>query len=84
MVEVTVSLLYSVLAFTAVLVLFASTIGLFALAARQVIRKIRSLMDAAINAGSPGTEHHLKTLNPLGVAVEKRARQIQGGHNVRF
>jgi len=84
MVVVTVSLLYSVLAFTAVLVLFASTIGLFALAAIQVIRKIRSFMGAAINAGSPGTEPYLKTLNPLGVAVEKRARQIQGGHNVRF
>jgi hypothetical protein len=84
MVETTVYLLYSVLAFTAVLVLFASTIGLIALAARQVIRKIRSLMDAAIDARSSSTAAYVKTLNPLGVAVERRARRISGGHNERF
>ena len=77
-------LLYSVLAFAEVLVLFASTIGLLALAARQVTRKIRSLMGAPINTGSASTEPYVKTLNPLGVTVERHARQIPGGHNERF
>jgi hypothetical protein len=84
MVQVTVYLLYSILAFTSVVVLFASTIGLFALAARQVLRKIRGLMDAAIDAGAPRTKPYIKTLNPLSVAFDRRARQIPGGHNERF
>jgi hypothetical protein len=83
-VEATVYLLYSVLAFTTVLVLFASTFALLALAARHVIRKICSLMDAAIDAKSRSTEPYVKILNPLGIAVERRARQIPGGHNEGF
>ena len=83
-VEITVHLLYLVLAFTSVLVLLASTIGLFVFTTRLAARKIGSLMDTAVDAGSPGTEPYVKTLNPLGVAVERGARQIPGGHNERF
>jgi uncharacterized membrane protein len=83
-VEVAVYLLYSILAFSAVLVLFASTIGLFGLAVVHMIRKIRNIMEAAIDAGPPRTEPYVKTLSPLGVAVAARARQIPGGHNERF
>jgi hypothetical protein len=83
-VETTVYLLYSVLAFTAVLVLFASTIGLFALAARQVIRIIRSLVEAILDAGSPNTEPYVKTLNPRSFMVDRRVHRIPGGHNEHF
>jgi hypothetical protein len=84
MVEATVYLFYSVLAYTTVLVLFASTIGLLALTARHVIRKICGLVDAAIDAKSRSTEPYVEILNSLGIAVEGRARQIPGGHNEGF
>jgi len=41
-------------------------------------------VDAAIDAKSRSTAPYVKILNPLGIAVERRARQIPGGHNEGF
>jgi hypothetical protein len=82
--EVAVYFLYSVLSFTAVLVLFASAIGLTALAARIVIREIQVLMGVTTEVYPSAMEPRVKTLDPVGVAVGSRARQIRGAHNDRF
>jgi hypothetical protein len=82
--QIAAEFLCSVLTFSAVLVLFASTIGILMLIARQVIRTIRGIVDMAIDASPTSAEPYVKTLNPLGVAVERRVRQIPGAHNERF
>jgi hypothetical protein len=84
-VETSMSVLSTVLAFAEVLVLFASAIGLVVAAASLVIKKLLSLTDAAIEAGSPRTQSYIKTLNPLGsVMIGRPARRIPGAHNEHF
>jgi hypothetical protein len=82
--EIAVSLLYSVLSYTAVLVLFASAISLLIFIARIIIREIRVLIGATDEARSSVAEPRVKTLNPVGIAVGSRGRQIRGAHNDRF
>jgi hypothetical protein len=82
--EIAAEFLCSVLTFSAVLVLLASTIAILALIVRHVIRTIRGIADMAVDASPTSAEPYIKTLNPLGVAVERRIRYIPGGHNERF
>ena len=82
--EVAVYLLYSVLSCTAVLVLFASAVALIALAVRIIIREIQVLMGTTTEAHPSAREPRIKTLDPVGVGVGNRARQIRGAHNERF
>ena len=77
-------LLSTVLAFAEVLVLFGSATGLFVLAASLVIKKLLSLTDATIKAGSPRAKSYIKTLNPLGSVIERPVRRIPGAHNEYF
>jgi hypothetical protein len=84
MIEDLVYALYSFLAFAEVAVLIASAAGFFGFVAWQVIRKIQSVLDATVNAEAPEPKPQIKTLNPFGATVGKRARPIPGGHNERF
>ena len=76
--------LYGFLAYAEVLVLIASALALFAFLTWQAVKKIRSLMDAAINAASPSAEPGLDTFNPASAAAGRRTRVISGAHNERF
>jgi hypothetical protein len=84
MIEDLVYSLYSFLAFAEVAVLLASAAAFFAFVAWQVVKKIQSLFDAAVNADPAKAQLQIPTLRPLGATAGKRARPIPGGHNERF
>lgn len=78
------NLVYSALAFAEVLVLFASAMALLALAARQVVRVIDSLIGVVIDAGSHRLKPRVQGSNTLSLVFESRPCRIPGGHNERF
>lgn len=84
MIEGIVYFLYLFLVFAEVAVLLASATGFFVFIAWQVIGKIRSLIDAPMNAKPRDTKPPVKTLSPVGVAAGRPVRQITGAHNERF
>lgn len=77
-------LLCLVLSFAEVLVLFASAIGLLVLFVKEAVMSIEGLLDAAMNAMSPGGRPGIESLEPVGVGGKGRVRIIPGGHNERF
>ena len=77
------SYVYFVLAFAETLVLFASIIGLLALAVRLAVRGVNGLADA-IDSHWPGTEPRVRRSARLGLAIESGSHEIRGGHNERL
>ncbi len=84
MAEDLVYALYAFLAFSEVLVLFASAIGVLVFIACELIGMLGSLADAAVSYGSRSGQHSVKTLRTMGAAAGARSRVIPGGHNERF
>ncbi len=84
MIDDLVYALYAFLAFFEVLVLLASAIGVLTFVVWQVIKKIRSLTDAAMNSEPRSSQPSVQILNPVAASAARGAHVIPGGHNERF